>query len=204
MSEQHSRDDLAPLTDAELIARILGGDEDAAVHLLVGRCGAALKYLAEVSFRDLGLEFHEVIGEAYLHLSANDWHALRAFRGHAENGRSCSLKSYVVLIVSRLLLRKFKNRAKSLDWLAPLMDMEGYEFPDARADRERLALEVFDAIAALDNVMDRDILLLYKIEGRGAEEVAAQLNTTPGNVRTRYCRAKEALRALLEGDNVHA
>jgi RNA polymerase sigma-70 factor (ECF subfamily) len=46
----------------------------------------------------------------------------------------------------------------------------------------------------------RTVLLLRDIEGHSTDETAQLLGTTPGNVKTRLHRARQALRTLLDRD----
>ncbi len=194
----------AGLADTELVAKILDGDSQAVSYLLVDRCGPALKYLAEVKYRSLHLEFSEVVSEVFLALNRSDWKALRDYRGHNQAGRACSLIKYVLCIASRLLWKKMDRAVKEIGWLTPLNELEDVNVPDEYEARRRLAADVIEAVMALEQPADRLVLLLYKIEERPAEEVATIMKTTVGNVYTRCSRALQQLRLLLSEGGAHA
>ncbi len=80
--------------DKELIERIIGGDTDAIQDFLFVRMKEAFAYIAQYFSRD-PVTADDVLNEAYLVLSANDWHKLRLFQG------TCSLKTYVTVIMAR-------------------------------------------------------------------------------------------------------
>ncbi len=185
------------LTEGELLARILEGDDWAALHLLAVRCGPGLKYLVQFKYRTLRLELDELVNELFIRLRADGWRALRDFRGANLSGRSCGLIRYIQCIAARLLWKKMDRAVKETAWLQPLDELEDVRLPDDAAERRRLAADVIEAIMALDNPLDRQAILLYKIEGREVAEAARLLKTTPGNIHTRCSRALRKLRALL-------
>lgn len=193
------------LQDADIVARILNGDEWAAVYLLTVRCGPSLKYLSQFKYRSLRLDYDEAVNEVFLHLRHDAWKALRDFRGANSTGRSCSLAHYVLFIAARLFQRKLSRAMKETAWLLPLDELEEQSaLPNDQAERHRLAEEVVGAIMSLENPADRQALLLYRIQGKDVHEVARLMNTTPGNVYTRCSRAVSRLRQLLMPGEVHA
>ncbi|MDJ0899708.1 MAG: sigma-70 family RNA polymerase sigma factor [Xenococcus sp. MO_188.B8] len=191
------------MSDEELVAQILKGDELAATYLILIICGSRLKFLTQQKFKTLNLEFDEVASDLFLHLKQKDWKALRDFRGHNKSGRSCKLSNYISLIASRLLWKKMEKAKKDIDWISPLYEVEGLLIPDRAVERNRLIEYVIDAVMSLENPVEREVLLLYKIEGRNVQEVAEILNIKPGNVYTRCTRALKNLRLLLEQGDVY-
>ncbi|HOH30066.1 MAG TPA: RNA polymerase sigma factor [Candidatus Hydrogenedentes bacterium] len=192
------------LSDQNLIACIVGGDTMAAVALLIDQCGPRLKYLTQCTFSMLGIEFDEIVSATFLILRKNDWRALRSFRGRDERGRSCRLKTYVSVIAARMLWKKLDRAMKGIDWKATPITLDGLKDVPAPPDRVLRAAELMDAIMALENPCDRELLLLYKLQGWSAEEVAARLNISTANVYTRCNRALKQLRTLLEEGSRHA
>lgn len=183
------------LTDTMLADRIIGGDVDAASCLVLDRCGPGLKYLAEVKFRTLKIEFNELVSEVYIRLRRNQWQALRDFRGSNDQGQSCKLTNYVLCIAARLLSRKMSKTVKETTGHVSLDELGG-DVPAPKPDVEnRITMtELIELVVTLPDPVDRAVLLLYKIEGKPVEEVAEQLGTSPGNVYTRTSRAVKALR----------
>jgi DNA-directed RNA polymerase specialized sigma24 family protein len=125
------------------------------------------------------LELDELVNELFIRLRADGWRALRDFRGANLSGRSCGLIRYIQCIAARLLWKKMDRAVKETAWLQPLDELEDVRLPDDAAERRRLAADVIEAIMALDNPLDRQAILLYKIEGREVAEAARLLKTTP-------------------------
>lgn len=192
------------LSSGDLIGHILEGDGVAVAALLIDRCGPSLKYLAQHKFAALGLQFDEVVNEVFLVLRKDDWKALRAFRGDSPGGASCRLETYVSVIAARLLWKKMDRAVKGIDWNAAPITVDGMHDLSAPPDGALRTAEVMDAIMALENPRDRELLLLYKLQDRSADEVAARLGISTANVYTRCNRALKQLRAVLEEGSRHA
>ncbi len=183
------------LEDDRLIALIVQGDAGAISHLLVQRCGPGLKYLAEVKFRTLKIEFNELVSEVYIRLRRNQWQALRDFRGSNDQGQSCKLTNYVMCIAARLLSRKMTKTVKETTGYVSLDELGGdVPAPEPDVDNRITITELIELVVTLPDPVDRAVLMLYKIEGKSVEEVAEQLGTSSGNVYTRTSRAVKALR----------
>ena len=58
--------------------------------------------------------------------------------------------------------------------------------------------EVLDAIAKLP-LHYREVIILTYYQGYSAQEIAEELNTAPGTIRSRLCRARKELKEVLEG-----
>jgi len=180
--------------DVELVGRIVNGDPDAIVCLLVDRCGSRLNYLVNVKYRALGWQFDDLVSEMYLLLSKDDWQALKLFRGSNGSGRSCSLVNYIVLIASRLMAK----RMIAGQLVQTTLDADGMDrvsSPDS--DTRRTASEVMQAIQTMENSSERDILILVKIHGYDFHEVAKRLNISVDNAYARCSRAVKHLREIL-------
>lgn len=197
---QHYRE----LSDQNLIEYILDGDTAAMAALLIDRCGPSLKYLIQRKFPMLGIEFDELVSDVFLVLRKEDWKALRAFRGRDGRGKNCRLKTYVSAIAARLLWKKLDRAVKEVDWKATPITLDGLQDVPAPPNGVLRTTEVLDAIMALKNPCDRELLLLYKLQGWSTEEVAARLGISTANVYTRCNRALKQLRTLLEEGSRHA
>ncbi len=195
---------VSPCSDAECVQRILDGEQQVLAWLLCDHCGPRLKYLATVRYRTLGWEFDELVGELYLHLSKREWQALRLFAGQNGDGRACSLVSYITLIASRLMGRKLQGRASESAARVAHDNGEIQNVPDPFPIHARTAAELAQAIMELEDQKDRDILILYKLQGRDVNEIAALLGISTANAYTRCHRAIARLRNLLKEDGVNA
>lgn len=187
--------DYADLSDERLAGLIIDGDVEAAGCLLLNRCGSGLKYLAEVKFRTLKIEFNELVSEVYIRLRRNQWQALRDFRGSNEQGQSCKLTNYVLCIAARLLSRKMSKTVKETTGHVSLDELGGDVPADQEATDNTISMaELMELVMTLPDPVDRAVLLLYKVEGKSVDEVAKHLGTSPGNVYTRTSRAIQVLR----------
>jgi RNA polymerase sigma factor (sigma-70 family) len=95
---------------------------------------------------------------------------------------------------------------REIDWTSAFTDANGrlLEFPGDDYKKDRLRIEMMDAIMILDDSRDRFVLIEYKLKGREPGEVAAALGTTEGNVYTICNRAQKKLRAILsKGERNH-
>ena len=184
------------MSDKELVTLILQGDANAISELLVQRCGSGLKYLAEVKFRTLKVEFNELVSEVYVRLRHNQWQALRDFRGINAQGQSCKLTNYVLCIAARLLSRKMTKIVKETTNHVSLDEWGGdVPAPKPDADNRITVTELIELVMTLPDPVDRAVLLLYKVDGKSVEEVAEQLGTSSSNIYTRTSRAIKALQS---------
>lgn len=194
----------AHLDDQALITAVLQGDQDAAVYLLVEKCGSSLKYLVSFKFRSLQIDFEDLVSELFIALSEHDWKALREFVGHNQAGQPCRLENYISVIAARRLCKKMERAVKESGWLSPLDGEEGFLVPDDAAEREQRTSELLQAIMALKNPVERLVLIAYKLEDLSVHEVAAMLEIEPGHVYTHCSRALAKLRTLLAAGSDHA
>jgi RNA polymerase sigma factor (sigma-70 family) len=197
-------DEYRCLSDIEIVDRIISGDENIAAYLLIEKCGSRLKYLASQKYYSLQIKFHELISEMFIYLSENNWDKLRKFKGENPEGKQCRIENYISVIASRWLWKKMERTVHQIDWILPLYEIEGLNIPDELSERNRLAVEVMNAVMSMNNSKERDVILMYKIEGRSVHDVADVLKTTPGNIYTICNRAMKNLFVLLEGGNTYA
>lgn len=193
---------LEEISDLDLIDRMVSGDSDAVLWLLSDICGSALKYLAEVKYQTLGIESAELMSEVYILLHQAEWKALRSFRGRSLDGQSCSLKSYVVCIASRLLWKRMEKCVHE--------DRKREEFALEKGPAQALddsnhlhRSDILNTIMQLEDPKDRAVLILYKLNGLDPEEVARQVGIRTENVYTRSSRALKKLRQSFESEKVH-
>lgn len=191
------------LDDHQLVELVLGGDEGAIKFVLMERCGPGFKHLLW-KYRTLGLEFHELVSEMCVILMKDDWKALRDFRGTNEDGRSCKIENYIMPMASRFLWKKMGKTVTENLWVRPLYETDSLLATDRADEQRRRAMEVVDAVMAMPNPIERQVILQYKIEGQDVSDVAKTLRTSNGNVYTICSRAGKSLRELLTEGNIHA
>jgi RNA polymerase sigma factor (sigma-70 family) len=191
------------LEDSEIIASIISGEKEAISYLLIERCGPKLNYLCSYKFKSLGMEFPEMISETYETLSRNEWKVLRDFKGQNAMGVTCKLSNYVSLIMSRILYKRIKIKLKETDNNLPLINIENDLSFSQTDENLYISHDIVDAVMALENEHERQVILLYKIKGYSVEEVCQLLGITPANLYTICNRAMSHLRSILEVRGYH-
>lgn len=94
------------MNDHQVVQSIINGDSSSIHDFFFVRCYGIFTYVGQY-FCD-GMQAEEIIGEAYIVLSADDWHKLRVFE------YSCSLVTYVSVIVARHFQHK-RDRLMKVD-----------------------------------------------------------------------------------------
>ena len=184
--------------EAALVARLQAGEEDAFAACLRTYCGrllaAARRILgneedARDAVQDAFLSAFKEIGRFEARARLGTWlhriavnaalHRLRTRRRHPEP----SIED---------LLPHFGEGEHQLDPPAPWKDI-----PETAAQRQESRALVRRCIGQLPETY-RTVLLLRDIEGLDTDEAARLLGTSPGVVKTRLHRARQALRTLLD------
>lgn len=135
---------------------------------------------------------------------------ISAFRSLDRFEEGSSLGTWLHRIVVNACLMKLRSRASrrtaSLEELLPVFDATGHhvrpiqpwgEQAHTRLQREETRTQVRECIGQLPDPY-RTVLLLRDIEEMDTEETAQMLGISPGAVKTRLHRARQALRTLLE------
>jgi RNA polymerase sigma-70 factor (ECF subfamily) len=184
-------------SEADLIARLRAGDEDAFASL-VRTNGGRLLASARRFFANRD-DAHEVVQDAFL----SAYRALDSFKGQA------LLSTWLHRILVNCCLMKLRSRRRrpeeSLEGLLPVFSEGGQEvspslpwkpFEDELARRQACAL-VRTLIQQLPET-HRAVLLLRDIEERDTAETADLLGISENAVKIRLHRARQALRSLLD------
>lgn len=123
---------------------------------------------------------------------------LRMWRGRAEYRASGEFRAWIFTIARRLAVDRF--RRQGLAWEedpAALETVASPNMPDRSAEaREELA-RVQRALAQLAPAQ-REVILLSRLAGLDAPEVARITGSTPGAVRVQLHRALQRLHGLLD------
>ena len=179
-------------SDAELIARARGGDDDAFRSLVRRHEGV----VSAIVIRMLGPgdEADDVGQETFVRF----FNALGSFRGDA------AVRTYLVRIAMNLSLNALRRRRwqmarfmrhDSAPASAVALPARGGEA--AVEDAERRG-RVRQALAALDD-KHRAVVVLRFFDERSTRETAQLLGIPEGTVMSRLKRALERLRSLLQG-----
>ena len=183
--------------DADLIARIRAGDESASETLVRENIGAMLAVARR--FLRCEAESADAVQEAFILA----FRALDSFEGNS--GLSTWLHRLVNRCLGRLRSRK-RRPTVSLDDLLPAYDEDGRyvrpvrswvpeaEDPLLRAETRAQVRACIERLPACY----RTVLVLRDMEEFDTDQTAERLGSTPGAVKTRLHRARQALRSLLE------
>jgi RNA polymerase sigma-70 factor (ECF subfamily) len=133
-----------------------------------------------------------------------------AFQGIRQFEGQSKLGTWLHRIVVNACLMKIRSESRrpavSIESLLPAFDSSGHhattvrrwrDAPDERALTEETRALVRQSIDLLPDDF-RNVILLRDIEELSTEETAQMLGTTPGAVKTRLHRARQALRTLLD------
>jgi RNA polymerase sigma-70 factor, ECF subfamily len=207
-------DDVIVDADAELLARLRAGDEDAFMTL-VDKYGPLMLRIALTHVRTRAVA-EEVVQEAWLGVLQG----LDRFEGRS------SLKTWILRIVANRARTRGEREARSVPLSSlgseagedePAVDPERFLGPDhpmypggwaipphswARMPEEKLLAgetlqQVRAAIAKLPP-RQQEVIVLRDVEGWEPEEVSQALELTPGNQRVLLHRARSKVRADLE------
>jgi RNA polymerase sigma-70 factor (ECF subfamily) len=183
--------------EAELIARLQAGDQDA-YEELVRTYGGRLLSVARRFVRNEA-DAQDIVQAAYL----SAFRSLRQFEG------GCQLSTWLHRIVVNTALMKLRTRRRkpeeSIELLLPSFQDDGHHVEqfsewgapaDVLLEREETRATVRACIQQLpDNY--RKVLLLRDIEELPTQDVAQMLEMTPTAVKVRLHRARQALSTLL-------
>ena len=184
--------------DAELIARIRAGDENASETLVRENIGAMLAVARR--FLRCEAESADAVQEAFILA----FRALDSFEGNS------ALSSWLHRIVINRCLRRLQGRNRrrtvSLNDLLPGFDEHGRHGRPASprvsaAEHQLIRSETRAQVRACIERLPasyRTVLVLRDIEELDTDQTAARLGCTPAAVKTRLHRARQALRSLLE------
>ncbi len=176
---------LAPLSDEDVVARVLGGDTPV-FELLMRRHNQRLFRLARAVVRD-SHEAEDIVQEAYVRAYAH----LGRFEG----------RSSVATWLSRITLHEAlrRRRRRGLARVARGVDPESLHAPVTPSEAPaELGAALAGAIDALP-VGLRAVVMLRLVEGLDTRETAACLRLTEANVKVRLHRARRLLHGTVRG-----
>lgn len=179
------------LEDRRLVERIRAGDHSAVEALLLDRCSRSILHLS----RTLGIEYEDLLGDLYLHLSDDGWRRLSQWEGR------CSLPRWVELVAVRFCLDRIKKkfpRCVLFDHGSLSLVAETPTNGDAVRLEARRG-EVLRAVNELSSAQERQLILMHCIMEVEIAESAKALNVTTQNAYQIKSRALKHLREILEG-----
>jgi len=175
-------------TDAQLVSRVLGGEDDA-YAALVDRHQAAIYRHA----RGMGLD-HDTSADLVQESFIRAWDRLDDCRDGA------NYRSWLFRICRNLCLDELRNVRRQTVPISDLSeDTDG--LGDPRGESGDLALALRAALESLPEAL-REAFLLKHDAGYTYEEIADIAEASPSAVKMRVHRARQALREFLEAEGV--
>jgi RNA polymerase sigma-70 factor (ECF subfamily) len=188
--------EFAEATDAELVARVVGGDEEA-FEQLFERHRRRVALIASRFFRRRE-EIEEVVQETFTKV----YFALPDFSGSDENS-FVSWLARIAFNASYDELRKQKRRPESAlsdlsedeaEWLTNWMRAEG---ADADVEATAVSRDLAEKLLARLSPDDRLVLVMLEVEGMSVAEIAKVVRWSVAKVKVRAHRARASLRRVL-------
>jgi len=188
--------------DAELVARVQGGDKRAFDLLVLKYQRKIMRLLARMIRNPADVE--EVAQETFIRA----YRSLPQFRG---DSAFYSWLYRIALNTARNWLAAARQRpgaaqtvsTDSDETFSPEATLSDIATPESLAASREIAAAVSAAIADLPEDL-RTAIMLREIDGMRYEDIALAMNSPIGTVRSRIFRAREAiaarLRPLLDGD----
>jgi RNA polymerase sigma-70 factor (ECF subfamily) len=188
-----------PAGEAELVARLRGGDEAAYVQLVREQGGRMLAVARRL------LRSEDDAADAVQEAFISAFRAIAGFEGGAR------LSTWLHRIVVNASLMKLRTRARrpevSIEELLPKFFEDGHHVEEPsewRSSGPLAAMERQEVRELVRREIDklpadyRTVLMLRDIEGLDTKETAELLGVTPNAAKIRLHRARLALRTLLD------
>jgi|SRR5579864_2566369 len=187
---------LSPLTDEQIVARVLAGERDL-FEVLMRRHNQRIYRAARAILRD-DAESEDVMQEAYIRAFT----CLRQFEGRA------SFASWLTRIAVNEALRRRRRSKIFVDHVAARQHEDGSEEdllgraassapgPEEQVSTHQMTALLEKAILSLPEQY-RTVLVLRDIEELSTAEAAESLGITEGNAKVRLHRAHALLRRAL-------
>jgi RNA polymerase sigma-70 factor (ECF subfamily) len=145
-------------------------------------------YLRSMPVRPEDVE--DVAAEVLLQIIANDYQALRQFRGQS------SLATYLTVIARRICVHELARRAAARE-VQPRVNGHGAEVEQEEPAKAEAGLERLEEVQKLLNKLpsrEREVVRLCYLEGRSYEEISTQLRIPVNSIGPILSRAKKRLR----------
>jgi RNA polymerase sigma-70 factor (ECF subfamily) len=145
-------------------------------------------HLRSVTLRPEDVE--DIAAEVLLGLVANDYAALRQFRGHS------SLATYLTVIARRICIHELVKRT-GIPEVAPPLDGKGAEKEREEPPKAQVGLESLEEVQRLLRKLptrEREVVRLFYLEGRSYEEISTDLHIPVNSIGPILSRARQKLR----------
>lgn len=193
-------------SDAALIVRHLEGDARAFAELVRRHTPALRRYVTRFLVRTNEPD----VADAVEDVLQDTW-----FRVHRHlisfDGKTAAFSTWVHTIARNLSINVIRDRKRSPLQRWPLLPVDAsieveVEFADPhRSSQPDVALALEEDRAAIERLLRRiptkhQEVLELRAEGRSYDDIAAQLGVGVGTVKSRFNRARSAMRRLRDND----
>ncbi len=136
-------------------------------------------------------DVEDIAAEVLLQIVADDYKALRQFKGHA------SLATYLTVIARRICIHELNRRQSVRDAIRRGDVKAGEPVDDSPvAQKSMESLEEVEALLRKLSGQDREIVRLFYLEGRTYEEISTELDVPVNTVGAKLSRARAKLREM--------
>jgi RNA polymerase sigma-70 factor (ECF subfamily) len=145
-------------------------------------------YLRSTPLRPEDVE--DVAAETLMQIIANDYAALRQFRGES------SLATYLTVIARRICVHELARRAAERE-IQPKLDGHAAEIEPEDHAKDQVGLERLEEVQKLLNKLparEREVVRLCYLEGRSYEEISTELHIPVNSIGPILSRARKRLR----------
>ncbi len=183
------------LSDCELVDLLLANDEDTIEYVFFHRCDGMFAHVISSVFQSQDIKKEELIGEFYMHLSADNWRRLRQFQFKS------GLNTWLTIVAIRFFKQKKASmQTNIMETDALLLEGAKHIADDYDIFNEMSKVELYKAIERLRNPRER-LVLLGELAGKPTETIAAELGCTVSAVYNLAKRAKAAVRKYMKGND---
>jgi RNA polymerase sigma-70 factor (ECF subfamily) len=173
-----------PMTDWELVRKVLFGDHEA-FHRLLDRHAPGL-YGVAINLVGSPADAEDVLQETF----AGAFRGLRTFRGQS------SVKTWLTQILIRQAARHHRSRRRHKVMRLEQADSTMPVAPSAQRQAD-LRMDIAKAVQSLASE-HREVIVLRELQGMSYDKMAEALGVPRGTVESRLFRARRALRDLLK------
>jgi RNA polymerase sigma-70 factor (ECF subfamily) len=136
-------------------------------------------------------DVEDIAAEILLKIVANNFRALREFRGEA------SLATYLTVVSRRICIQQLMARQRAKDKLSvgAAHELEGEPDDAPAAQKGMESLEEVEKLLRKLSGKEREIVRLYYLEGRTYEEISTDTDVPVNTIGAVLSRARKKLRA---------
>lgn len=185
-------DQTSMVSDADLVARVLAGDQEQYSELVRRHQGALYRHaLGMVGYPDAAADLvQDSFVKAYTSLA------------------HCQDPARYGAWVFRILRNRCLDHLKDLrQQTVPIQESTAYtserDDPESQMERTEMRVAITNALASLPDGQ-REAFLLKHVDGRSYEEMADMLGASVSALKMRVMRAREALQQQLGGEQRHS